>query len=599
MSRLFLCMLCPSGTLKGTLGVLMGLLAASLLIFAAAPVAADKSLVIDNFHSDIAVHADAGIVVTETITLHFSGYWNGIYRTIPVQYRTPQGFNYELLLDMYSITDDADNELNYESRRRGQYQELKIYIPGAVDTARTIILRYQVRNALKFFPQHDELYWNITGDEWEMPIRYASATIRLPEKVTGVRATAFTGGYGSSEQAALVQTEKNTVSIETQRPLNFREGLTVGVAWNPGVVHRPTPLERIASFLRANWVFCIPLLALVCMYYLWATKGRDPRLRPIAPQYEPPEAMTPAEVGTLVDNVPNMPDITATIVDLAVRGYLVIEEQQTEGFLGLGRKKEYTFTLKKKEPEWSDLQPHEREMLQSMFLGDVRQSVTLSELENNFYRHLPHIRDLIYQRLIMRHYYTSRPDEVKRNYLIGAAVPGIAAIIASNAGLTLGTAYESVIVAGILTSIVIAAFGWFMPARTYKGARALEGVLGFEEFLGRVESDRLGRVVKTPEMFEKFLPYAMALGVEKNWARAFADIYKEPPQWYQGSSFPNFYLGSFVSDLGHMSTQAASVMTSAPRSSGGSAFGGGGFGGGFGGGGFSGGGFGGGGGRGF
>jgi len=131
-----------------------------------------------------------------------------------------------------------------------------------------------------------------------------------------------------------------------------------------------------------------------------------------------------------------------------------------------------------------------------------------------------------------------------------------------------------------------------MPARTQAGARALEGVLGFEDFLAHVESDRFNRTIKTPEMFEKFLPFAMALGVEKNWSKAFQGIYTQPPQWYQGSYGPNFYPYMFANDLNSMSSMAGDVLTSAPRSAEGSAFssdsggGGGGFeGGGFGGGG--------------
>src|SRR5262249_47014260 len=140
--------------------------------------------------------------------------------------------------------------------------------------------------------------------------------------------------------------------------------------------------------------------------------------------------------------------------------------------------------------------------------------------------------------------------------------------------------------AGALSGAVILAFSWIMPARTVEGARALEGVLGFEEFLARVESDRFERVVKTPEMFEKFLPFAMALGVEHKRAPAFEGICNKPPDWYQGSSFGTFGPRVFVDRLGGMSQAAAVVMASQPRSSGGSGFGGGGgSGGGFGGGG--------------
>jgi uncharacterized membrane protein len=120
----------------------------------------------------------------------------------------------------------------------------------------------------------------------------------------------------------------------------------------------------------------------------------------------------------------------------------------------------------------------------------------------------------------------------------------------------------------------------------------MEGVLGFEDFLVHVDSDRFNRTIKTPQMFEKFLPFAMALGVEKNWSKAFQGIMTQPPDWYRGSYGPNFYPLMFTSDLNSMSSRASSVMASAPRSSGGSGFGGGG-------GGFSGGGFGGGGGGGF
>ena len=152
----------------------------------------------------------------------------------------------------------------------------------------------------------------------------------------------------------------------------------------------------------------------------------------------------------------------------------------------------------------------------------------------------------------------------------------------------LGQQPTAFVIAGILSGLIICAFGWFMPAHTEQGTRALEKVLGFEDFLVHVESDRFNRMIKTPEMFEKFLPFAMALGVEKNWSKAFQGILTQPPSWYRGSSFgPNFYPIGFVGDLNTMSSRASSVMTSAPRSSGGSGFGGGGgsSGGGFGGGG--------------
>jgi len=272
-----------------------------------------------------------------------------------------------------------------------------------------------------------------------------------------------------------------------------------------------------------------------------------------------------------------MRDVTATLVDLAVRGYVLIEEKEEERLLGLWSGKEYVFHLRKKPEEWTDLLRHEYKLLNALFRKGMLTSVELSDLQNKFYKDLPDIHDRIFERLLARRYYTQRPDEVRNSYLIaGAVISGIAILGGTLIAHWMGLAPLSFIVAGILTAVPIIGFGWVMPARTLMGARALEGVLGFEEFLSRVEADRLDRTIKTPEMFEKYLPYAMALGVENNWVRAFEDIYRQRPEWYRGTDGASFHPRTFVSDLGRMSTQAASVMASAPRSSGGSGFGGGG-----------------------
>jgi uncharacterized membrane protein len=216
-------------------------------------------------------------------------------------------------------------------------------------------------------------------------------------------------------------------------------------------------------------------------------------------------------------------------------------------------------------------------------------------LQNKFYTNLRGIRNGIFESLMAHGYYRRRPDSVRQSYIGAGIVVGILVAFAGPlASARLGMAPLPFFIAGALTGGVICIFGWFMPARTKEGARALEGTLGFEDFLNHVEADRFQRMIKTPEMFEKFLPFAMALGVEKNWVKAFQNIYTQPPEWYRGGYGPTFYPIGFVNDLNSMTTQAGSVMASAPRSSGGSAFGGGG-----GGGGFSGGGGGGGGGGGF
>jgi uncharacterized protein (TIGR04222 family) len=543
------------------------------------------------------VARDASIEVTETIRARFTGAWNGLYRTIPVVYGTPQGFGYRLFLRPLGATDGAGRPLRYQAGSERHYRKFKIWIPEAQDAARTVVFRYRVANALRFFADHDELYWNVTGDEWDVPIEAASARIRLPAGATDVRSLAFTGSYGSRAQDADVQTLSDGVDIDMRRPLAFHEGLTAVVGWSKGAVEEPGPLARALLFLRANWLFTVPLAVFALMLQLWYTRGRDPRLRPIVPRYEPPDGLSPAETGTLVDNRADLRDITSTLVDLAVRGFLVIEERDSEGLLGLWSSKDFTLRRQKDQP--GDLKPHERAVLHGIFSGRG-DAVELSDLKNEFYQELPGIRDRIFEALVGHGYYARRPDQVRTTYWILAAIAGVATflagVLADKAGVDiLGAPPVTIFVAGVLSAAVVFAFGWVMPARTAAGARALEGVLGFEEFLTRVESDRIARVEKTPEMFEKFLPFAMALGMEQKWARAFEGICQKPPDWYRGSSLSDFRPRLFVDQLGGMSRSAAAVMVSRPRSAGGSGFSG--FGGG--GGGFSGGGFGGGGGGGF
>jgi uncharacterized membrane protein len=561
------------------------LLSLSLFLLIAATVRADRTLVIERLDAVIEVAPDGSIAVEETIEPRFTGSWNGIFRTIPVQYRTPQGLNYTLRLDIEAVTDAEGQKLKYESSRERHYRKLKIWVPGAVDATRTVKLRYRVSNALRFFDEHDELYWNVTGDEWEVPIESASAHVRLPPGASGVRATAFRGAYGSTEQSD-VSVEPDGVHVQTSRGLGMREGLTLVVGWNPGVVHRPTAVEKSAAVVSSNLPLAIPPLVFFGMLHLWRKRGRDPELAPIATQYEPPAQMTPAELGTLIDGKPDMRDITASIVDLAVRGYLHITETEQERFFGLFSNKDYSFTVKKDRGTWSDLKRHERDLLEALFSGAATE-VSLSDLKNKFYKHLPGLRDELYGRLVSDGFYTGRPDRVRLLYIIGGVIVGLAiGFPASWVMLALGMQPVAAIVAGILSGIIVVLFGWFMPSRTPRGTRELEKVLGFREFLSRVEGDRLERMVKTPEMFEKYLPFAMALGVEDNWAKTFEGIYTEPPSWYSGpGGVGTFRPSTFTHNLGVMSTAAATTMASAPRSSGGSGFSGGSSGGGFGGGG--------------
>ena len=566
------------------------LFALSLTVFLVAlpAFAAVRQIIIQHFDDEVVVSEDGTIDVTETIEARFSGEnWHGLYRSIPIEYTNPQGLNYTLLIDHVSATDSDGRALKWEQSSEGRYTKFKIYVPNADDSTHTIVFHYRVLDALRFFEDHDELYWNVTGNDWEVPIQSASAHIALPAGVTGLHAVAYAGAVNSRAQDAVVEVKDNSVDIHTTRPLSFHEGLTAVVGFDKGFVHPPSGATRFIQFLRSNIPLLIPIIVFFVMFWLWWTRGRGPERQAIAVQYEPPDKLTPGECGTLVDNEAAMRDITATLVDLAVKGYMTIEQRDESHLLGLSHSKEYIFHLKKPAAEWVAARAHEQQMLSALFDNGASTDVKLSDLQNHFYTQLPGIRDSIFQALMSDNYYLHRPDTVRQGY-IGAGLAIGFLTVAGNVFLAHATGIASAtwVIAGIASGLVICAFGYFMSARTVTGQRALEKVLGFEDFLGRTQKDQIDRLEKTPDLFEKYLPYAMALHVEKKWVQAFSGIAMQPPSWYQGSYGGAFVPYLLVSDLNMMSMQAGSTMASSPRSSGGSGFGGGGgAGGGFGGGG--------------
>ncbi len=566
------------------------MLALIVLVAALAIPAAAREWHIARFDAEMAVAPDGVTTVTERIEVVFEGTFHGIYRDIPIEYPGPHGSNYTLFLKVTGVTDGEGNRLKYESSTRNGSRHLKIYIPDAVDATRTVEIHYTVTNAVRWFDDHDELYWNVTGNDWPVPIAVASATIVFPPNAAdALRAQAFTGVYGSQEQNAGVKVSGNTVSVETTDPLSMREGLTADVYITKGVLSQPSKLTQAIWFLRSNIIVLLPLWAFIVMFFFWWTKGRDPKPdMSVAPMYEPPKGMTPAEVGTLVDDVVHPRDITSTLVDLAVKGYLKIEEKESKVLLFSHR--DYLFHLLKPQSEWAGLEAHERVMLNHMFAGGIT-DVHLSDLKNQFYVAIPTMKGNILAELKGKGMYSVDPESAHAYVLTGVlftAVPFIlaqvlgAASILDSPGLLIGAA--------IIAVLIVFLFARIMTAKSRKGVNTKVEILGFQEFVNRVDSDRLKRM--PPDTFEKFLPYAMALGIENRWAKAFQGIVQNPPTWYVG---PTPYMGFnpifFVGAMHNMAMDTHQAFVAAPRaSSTGSGWSGGGFGGGFSGGGFGGGG---------
>jgi hypothetical protein len=535
------------------------------LVLTAAPAWAQRSLAIKHFDAVIVVGRDGSVDVTETITAMFYGKWNGIYRTIPVEYRTLQNRSWTLRLEVISVTDSAGNPLKVDRSREQQSLKYKIWVPGAEDAARTVVFHYRALNGLRYFEDHDELYWNVTGNQWDVPVEGVTARIELPPAATGVRAIAVGGLYGSRSGDIEVTVDGTTARFSLVRPLEYQEGVTAVVGWDKGAVLAPTVAATTKDLLRSSWPLALPLFVFLFMFLLWRRVGRDPERRPVTVQYEPPLGLTPAETGALLDQFVHGHDITATIVDLAVAGYLRIEEEETK-VLGLFPKTDFLFHRLRPSREARPLEPHETAVLDGMFKSQVH-TVRLSDLSGDFYKQLPGIREGVYRRLIKRGLYRSRPDNVIKYWILGGVAFGVLVAGIGNEEL-LGRAEVSsginYLAAG-LSALIVALFGLIMPARTVAGARAYEGARGFEEFLRRVESGKAPGVDRTPAMFERFLPYAIAFGVEQQWARSFQDIVHRPPTWYIGPGRLDLDFLAFTGRLGTLTTRAAGALVVIPR----------------------------------
>jgi uncharacterized membrane protein len=582
-----------------------GFLLAALLLLVAPTFA--RSWKIARFDARYTIAEDGAVLVDEEIHPSFEGTYNGIVRDIPVEYPGPDGTTYKLFVKVQSITDETGQKIKFEQSTHAQrtadgsfhqFLFLKIYA-GGTDTERTVHISYRSPNAVRFFKDHDEFYWNVTGLDTKVPTESASAFVALPGTAAGqlLKAQAFTGAYGSREKDVTSNVDGSNITFETSSALQAHNGLTIDVYIPKGILKQPSWFTRyVVWFIGGNPGALLPVWAFAVMFGLWWWKGRDPDLGlSVAPMYEPPKGLTPAEAGTLLADAIEARDITSTLIDLAVKGYLkIIETEEKVLFI---KHKDYVLRLMKPRAEWQSLAAHEIEVLNNLFPEVTAEETTLSSLKNRFYIALPSIRQEIMDSLKGKDLYSTDPESAKGLALVGVLMIVLPFLWLQMTGAIRLTNSPAVLGVGVvLTILIVFLFGRQLSAKTIRGARTRVECLGFKEFMTRVDGDRIKRM--PPDTFEKFLPYAMAFGVEQHWAKAFQGLITEPPSWYVGSGYgtPGMMWNPllFTHSMSTFSSSAYQSFSAAPQaSSRGSGFGSGGSLGGDGG--FSGGGFGGGG----
>jgi hypothetical protein len=556
----------------------------------------------------LTVHADGSLDVTEELTLRLSGASNEIVRDLSLRDDGARKGPKKLDVQVLATTDEDGQPLRMEeaSGDSGWTKRLRIWIPGAGNADRSIAIRYRVANAIHFVNAGksvgalDEVRWNLIGNA-DTPIDSVQARVVLPVGVRPTRTDVYAGPGDSAAAHATTTRNGNEVSFTLSRGLSPQQAMTIRVDLPFGYIHtKPSSSlrNRLVPVL-SWWPLLIPLIIFVLAFRTWDKTGRDPKEESYVVRYEPVDGVSPAGLGKLASGArePNMRLISATLVDLAVRGFLRIEETTPSILVTLTKdvravaqsmlhgdsgSVDYIIHFVRPPSDWKGLKWHEERLLEGLMNAapsdgiTKRDSVRVSMLSNKFYVSVPEIIQAIEFELVAKGYIRKRAGGVNLKWVMYASIPllvgGIAGrVVGSFLDLawtwifdeppenTGGLLSDNKFLLGMLLStLILIGFAAIMPSRSFAGARAREAALGFKEYLGRVGT------MPSVELFERYLPYAIAFGVQSSWSRTFENIYVTAPGWYTAPMGGDFSATSFGHRISDLSISAASSMSSSP-----------------------------------
>lgn len=548
---------------------------------------------IDNFKSEINIQSDGKVQVLETIDADFGELdKHGIFRDIPYIYQLGNSQNYYIDILLLGVLQNNVPAI-YESSTSGDFLHIKIGDPRQTVSGKVSYqIQYLVRGALRSFSDHDELYWDVTGDQWPVFINKASAQVTLPQNaITGI--TCFEGRFGVNNKCRSNLLSASQASFQARNPLLPSWGLTVVVGYKKGSIpittltqspkissqnYNPEQGKAVLTMLIVAGVFF--LLGGGTIFAYWFYHGREVgKNLPLVAEYFPPEKLKPAQVGTLVDEKADSLDVTATIVDLAARGFLTITEEPKKGLLSRG---DYTLTRTKK--EITGLVNYEKILLQSLF--KEKEEILLSDLQNKFYKDLVLVKDALYKDMIDKKYFPTNPEKLRNKYTgFGSILFFLGVILAPSAAAFEEGGYWPGFILGIFfIGIILMIFSRSFPRRTTAGYQLFRRVLGFRMFIEKAEKYKQ-QFMERENIFNEVLPYAIVFGLTEKFAKVFEEMGIKPtqPAWYYGTGRFNPVI--FSSNISNFSSSMSSAIMASPRSgfAGGGGFSGGGFGGGGGG----------------
>jgi len=636
------CVFCFSAEARSRLARALALAILSLSLAAAlAGGAAARERIVD-FESEIWVHPDATMTVRETITVVAEGQSikRGIYRDFPTEYEDRFNNKVRVGFDVVSVLRDGRPEPYHTERVANGVRlyigDKDVFIPKG---QHVYTIDYRTDRQLGFFDDFDELYWNVTGNGWDFEIERAGARVHLPEGARILNYAGYTGLEGEAKQDFRTDVRGDGIRFETTRSLGRRQGLTIAVSWPPGLVARPSEAQQLAYLFDDNSVLIAGLigLALLTAYYLvvWVFVGQDPKRGAIVPQYDPPKGFSPAAARYVTRMGFDDRTFTAAIVSLAVKGAITIREDADDT---------YTLTIT---GENRGLSPGESAVYRELFargrtsialkqsnhkkLGAAQKA--LKEWLRTEFEKIYFVRNTAYfvpgvalsvaalgllvsasddpagsaflclwlgvwtvaVYFLGRQVWRGWKASLATGSLLGSGKALFATLFAApffvGEFVGLGALAQSASLAAAVILVVIqlinVLFYHLLKAPTRLGRRMMDQIDGFADYLSVAEKDRMNfhnPPERTPELFERFLPYALALGVEQAWSEQFSDVLAQAgqgegrngyyhPRWYSGSRFDGDF-GRFASNLGSGFSGAIAAAATAPGSSSGSGGGG-------------------------
>ncbi len=544
---------------------------------------------IESFNTDIVVDEFGRLNITENIVADFANEEHrGMAREIPYKV----GDRNAKIKFRSAVDENGDNwSLDKYTNNGNLVLEMRKHSDEPDNEKHTFLINYEANNVVNRFDEHDELYMNVNGVDWPVKTKSVSATIHLQKNFNLDDAICYTGVKGSTDQNCTIThvdpNDPKTVLIKANNELNAYQNLTFALKFPPG--RYPIPpvttgekvLKVIMQILSFNAVFVF-----LIMFTLWYKTGRDEKTNKdtVIPHYKPPRGLSPTEMGTIIDEKIHQRDITSTIIDFAVRGYIKITELKGKKGLFLDGKKDYELELIK---PYETTREHEKLTLENIFpINEKGVKTKVSSLQNNFYKHIKKIETAVMDQLVKDDYFPHNPKKIVTIYKVTGI---ILFMLAFQLNMIL-VEYLGIIftINMFISALLIIGFGFIMPRKTKKGAETYYELKGLYEYINTAEKDRMKFQEEHNILFEKLLPYAIAFGLVTKWSKAFVGL-AAVPTWFIASS-TDFTLTDFGTHLNVFRNDFSNSIHQSPNNSGSGWGGGSGFSGGFSGGGFGGGG---------